>query len=92
MAGEREASAGDFCCWARTAILRELCRRKIVDAYVPPGVREWGVTRYSAADDSLSAILGQAQTLPMLAPQQVIVVSRCLIAGSAWAMIRAMRW
>ena len=42
---------------------------------MPEGVRDWGVTRFSADDDSLSAILGQAQTLPMLAPRQVIFVS-----------------
>ena len=52
-----------------------MCRQKIMDAYVPEGVRDWGVTRFSAEDDDLSAILGQAQTLPMLAPQQVIFVS-----------------
>jgi DNA polymerase-3 subunit delta len=55
--------------------LRELCARKISDTYVPEEVRDWGVTRFSADDDSLSAILGQAQTLPMLAPRQVIFVS-----------------
>jgi DNA polymerase-3 subunit delta len=54
--------------------LRELCRRKIADAYVPEGIRDWGITRFSADDDSLSTILGQAQTLPMLAPLQVIFV------------------
>ena len=54
--------------------LREMCRRKISDAYVPEGVRDWGITRYSADDDSISTILSQAQTLPMLAPQQVIFV------------------
>jgi hypothetical protein len=40
--------------------LRELCRRKISDAYVPEGVRDWGITRYSADDDSISTILSQA--------------------------------
>lgn len=55
--------------------LREMCRKKIMDAFVPEGVRDWGVTRFSAEDDDLSAILGQAQTLPMLAQQQVIFVS-----------------
>jgi DNA polymerase-3 subunit delta len=54
--------------------LREKCRRKISDAYVPEGVRDWGITRFSADDDSISTILGQAQTLPMLAPLQVIFV------------------
>jgi DNA polymerase-3 subunit delta len=54
--------------------LRELCRRKIADAYVPEGIRDWGIARFSADDDSLSTILSQAQTLPMLAPLQVIFV------------------
>ncbi len=55
--------------------LREMCRRKIIDAYVPVNFRDWGITRFSAEDDSLSTILGQAQTPSMLAPQQVIFVS-----------------
>jgi DNA polymerase III subunit delta len=55
--------------------LRELCRRKIADAYVPQEVRDWGITRFFAEDDDVSAILAQAQTLPMLARQQVIFVS-----------------
>jgi DNA polymerase III subunit delta len=59
----------------RETYLREMCARAIVDAYVPGGGRDWGVTRFSADDDSLSAILSQAQTLPLLAPQQVIFVS-----------------
>jgi DNA polymerase-3 subunit delta len=54
--------------------LRELCRSKISDTYVAEGVRDWGITQFSADGDSISAILGQAQTLPMLAPQQVIFV------------------
>jgi len=55
--------------------LRDLCRKKLVDAYVPEGTRDWGVRKFSADDDDVSAILGQAQTMPMLAPQQVIFVS-----------------
>jgi DNA polymerase-3 subunit delta len=55
--------------------LRELCRRKIAGVYVAAGVRDWGINKFSAEDDSISAILGQAQTLPMLAPQQVIFIS-----------------
>ena len=55
--------------------LREMCRKKITDAFVPEGVRDWGVTRFSAEDDDISEILGQAQTLPMLAKHQVIFVS-----------------
>jgi len=51
--------------------LREMCRKKITEAYVPPAVRDWGITRFSAEDDEFSAILGQAETMPMLAQQQV---------------------
>jgi DNA polymerase III subunit delta len=55
--------------------LRDLCRSKLVDAYVAEGTRDWGVRKFSADDDDVSVILGQAQTMPMLAPQQVIFVS-----------------
>jgi DNA polymerase-3 subunit delta len=55
--------------------LRDLCRAKLVDAYVADGARDWGVRKFSADDDDVSTVLGQAQTMPMLAPQQVIFVS-----------------
>jgi len=55
--------------------LRELCRKKIADAYVPVDSRDWGLRKFSAKDDDVDAILGQAQTLPMLASRQVIFVS-----------------
>jgi DNA polymerase-3 subunit delta len=55
--------------------LRDLCRSKLIDAYVAEGTRDWGVRKFSADDEDVSAILGQAQTMPMLAPQQVIFVS-----------------
>ena len=55
--------------------LRDLCRGKLVDAYVAEGTRDWGVRKFSADDEDVSVILGQAQTMPMLAPQQVIFVS-----------------
>ena len=55
--------------------LREMCRKKIAEAFVDPGMRDWGIRKFSADDDEISAILGQAQTMPMLAPQQVIFVS-----------------
>jgi DNA polymerase-3 subunit delta len=57
------------------AYLRELCRKKITEAYVEEASRDWGVKRFSAAADEHSMILGEAQTLPMLASQQVIFVS-----------------
>ncbi len=55
--------------------LRGACRSRVVDAYVDPAAREWGICRFSAAHDELADILGQAQTVPMLARRQVVVVS-----------------
>ncbi len=54
--------------------LRDLCRARLVETYVPEEARDWGVKRFSAADDSLDRIFGEAQTLPMLAPRQVVFV------------------
>jgi DNA polymerase III subunit delta len=55
--------------------LRDLCRSKIIEAFVPEGSREWGVARLSARDDGWDAILERASTLPMFAPSQVVIVS-----------------
>jgi len=55
--------------------LRKICRKKIADAYVDAASRDWGIKRFSADEEELSTILGQAQTLPMLAPRQVIFIS-----------------
>lgn len=58
----------------RDAYLRDLCRTRLVEACVPADARDWGVSRFSAAADSLDRILARAQTLPMLAPRQVVFV------------------
>lgn len=52
--------------------LRDAIKASLVDACVPMGARDWGVSRYSAADGDFDAALGQAQTLPMLCPRQVV--------------------
>ncbi|HKV04188.1 MAG TPA: DNA polymerase III subunit delta [Candidatus Acidoferrales bacterium] len=54
--------------------LREMCRNGIIEACVPEAAREWAVARVSARDTGWDEILGRAQTLPMLAPRQVIVI------------------
>jgi DNA polymerase-3 subunit delta len=54
--------------------LRDMCRNRIIDAYVPEGMRDWAVARLSAREAGWDEILQCAQTLPMLAPRQVIVV------------------
>ena len=50
--------------------LRDSCRAALIDAYVHAAARTWAVSRFSAGD--LHSALGQAQTLPMLSPQQVV--------------------
>ncbi len=52
--------------------LRGLCRAHLVKACVPEAARDWGVSRFSLAADSLDHVLVQAQTVPMLAPRQVV--------------------
>jgi DNA polymerase III subunit delta len=52
--------------------LRDSCRAQLIETYVPEGARTWGVSRYSADRGETQAALEQAQTLPMLAKQQVV--------------------
>jgi DNA polymerase-3 subunit delta len=54
--------------------LREMCRSRIMDAYVPEGLRDWAVGRLSAREAGWDEIVQRAQTLPMLAPVQVLFV------------------
>jgi DNA polymerase-3 subunit delta len=54
--------------------LRDLCRNRIVDAYVPEELRGWALARLSARDAGWDEVLQRAQTLPMLARCQVIIV------------------
>jgi DNA polymerase III subunit delta len=55
--------------------LREMTRQRIIDVSVDPGAHEWGLARFSAHDDELAHVLGQARTVPMLAARQVVVLS-----------------
>jgi DNA polymerase III subunit delta len=56
------------------AYLRDLCRNAILDAFVPEGARDWGVSRLSVRDSGWEVLLDRAQTLPMLCPCQVLLV------------------
>jgi DNA polymerase-3 subunit delta len=58
----------------RETYLRDICRAQIVEAMVPDGARDWGVSHFDAGNDSVDAILGRAQTPALLAPQQVVFV------------------
>jgi DNA polymerase-3 subunit delta len=52
--------------------LRDICRSQLIDQYVPEAARTWAVSRFSAERGDIQAALDQAQTLPMLSPQQVV--------------------
>jgi DNA polymerase-3 subunit delta len=56
--------------------LREMCRNRILDTYVPEGARDWAVTRLSVRDSGWDGVFERAQTLPMLAPRQVIIIDQ----------------
>jgi DNA polymerase III subunit delta len=52
--------------------LRDICRAQLIGQYVPEAARTWAVSRFSAERGDTQAALDQAQTLPMLSPQQVV--------------------
>jgi DNA polymerase-3 subunit delta len=54
--------------------LREMCRGKIIEACVPEAARDWAVARLSPRESSWDEILQRAETMPMLAPRQVIII------------------
>jgi DNA polymerase III subunit delta len=55
--------------------LREICRKKLIEVFADPNAAEWSVVRFSANEDSVETVVNQAQTMPMLAPRQVIIYS-----------------
>lgn len=57
--------------------LRDQCRRLMIEKYVPEAARAWALSRFSAARGEAEAALQQAQTLPMLCPQQVVFLEEC---------------
>jgi DNA polymerase-3 subunit delta len=54
--------------------LRQMCRRRIIEALVPEGARDWALVRISARETGWNEILERAQTQPLLVPRQVIIV------------------
>lgn len=55
--------------------LRDFCRHHLIEAAVPAEARGLGVSRVSLKEVALAEVVRQAQTLPMLSPRQVLVVS-----------------
>jgi DNA polymerase-3 subunit delta len=54
--------------------LRDLCRNGIIQAYVPDAVRDWALARVSVRGGDWSEVFQRAQTLPMLAQLQVVII------------------
>jgi DNA polymerase III subunit delta len=54
--------------------LREMCRSKIIDAYVPEPMRDWALGRVSVRGSDWSELFQRAETMPMLAPCQVLLI------------------
>jgi DNA polymerase III subunit delta len=55
--------------------LRDLCRNKIIEAYVPDNLRDWALARVDLDGSDWSEVFQRAQTLPMLATCQVVIVN-----------------
>ena len=54
--------------------LRKMCRNKIIEACVPEAAREWALARIAVQQTGWDEVLQRAQTMPMLAKRQVIIV------------------
>jgi DNA polymerase-3 subunit delta len=54
--------------------LRSMCRNKIIDAFVPEPMRDWALARIAVRGGDWSEIFQRAQTMPMLAPCQVVII------------------
>src|SRR5947207_8955490 len=52
--------------------LRDACRTQLIERFVTEASRTWAVSRFSAERDETQAAFEQAQTFPMLSPQQVV--------------------
>jgi DNA polymerase III subunit delta len=54
--------------------LRDMCRGKIIDAYVPEPMRDWALGRVTVRGGDWGELFQRAETMPMLAPCQVVLV------------------
>jgi DNA polymerase III subunit delta len=54
--------------------LRDMCRNKIIESYVPGPMRDWALARISVRGGDWSEIFQRAETMPMLAPCQVVLI------------------
>jgi DNA polymerase III subunit delta len=54
--------------------LRDMCRSKIIDSYVPEPMRDWALGRVTVRGGDWGELFQRAETMPMLAPCQVMLV------------------
>jgi DNA polymerase III subunit delta len=54
--------------------MRDMCRNKIIDSYVPEPMRDWALARIAVRGGDWSELFRRAETMPMLAPCQVLLV------------------
>ena len=54
--------------------LREMCRNRIIDSYVQEATRDWALARVTLRGGDWSELFQRAETMPMLAPCQVVLV------------------
>lgn len=54
--------------------LRDMCRNGIIRAFVPDALRDWALGRISVQGGDWSEVFQRAQTLPMLAQLQVLII------------------
>ncbi|HLK06043.1 MAG TPA: DNA polymerase III subunit delta [Candidatus Acidoferrum sp.] len=62
--------------------LRDTCRAQLIDRFVPEAARAWAVSRFSADRNEVQAAVDQAQTLPMLSPQQLVFLEEAEVIES----------
>jgi DNA polymerase III subunit delta len=53
--------------------LRDLCRNKVIEAYVPANLRDWALSRVDLDGEDWGELFQRAQTLPMMARCQVVI-------------------
>jgi DNA polymerase-3 subunit delta len=55
--------------------LRDLCRNKVIEAYVPENLRDWALSRVDLDGEDWGELFQRAQTLPMMARCQVVIAT-----------------
>jgi DNA polymerase-3 subunit delta len=60
----------------KDSYLRDVFRERVIETSTDPAARGWAVSRFSADEGEMGQALAQAQTVPMLALRQVVIVTQ----------------